>query len=77
MEITPVVFWNVLLTLVIAPAFWAFRSLLAEIKRIDILLARTREEYATKNDLRDNMQSVMDALHRVEDKLDKVLAKEK
>jgi hypothetical protein len=77
MEITPVVFWNVLLTLVIAPAFWAFRSLLAEIKRIDILLARTREEYATKTDLRDNMQSVMDALHRVEDKLDKVLAKEK
>jgi hypothetical protein len=75
MEITPVVFWNVLLTLVIAPAFWAFRSLLAEIKRIDILLARTREEYATKTDLRDNMQSVMDALHRVEDKLDKVLNK--
>ena len=77
MEVTPVVFWNVLLTLVIAPAFWAFRSLLAEIKRIDILLARTREEYATKSDLRDNMQSVMEALHRVEDKLDKVLAKEK
>lgn len=75
MEITPVVFWNVLLTLVIAPAFWAFRSLLAEIKRIDILLARTREEYATKTDLRDNMQNVMDALHRVEDKLDKVLNK--
>lgn len=75
MEITPVVFWNVLLTLVIAPAFWAFRSLLAEIKRIDILLARTREEYATKNDLRDNTQNVMDALHRVEDKLDKVLNK--
>lgn len=75
MEITPVVFWNVLLTLVIAPAFWAFRSLLAEIKRIDILLARTREEYATKSDLRDNMQNVMDALHRVEDKLDKVLNK--
>ena len=76
MEITPVVFWNVLLTLVIAPAFWAFRSLLAEIKRIDILLARTREEYSTKNDLRDNTQNVMEALHRVEDKLDKVLAKE-
>ena len=77
MEITPVVFWNVLLTLVIAPAFWAFRSLLAEIKRIDILLARTREEYSTKNDLRDNTQNVMEALHRVEDKLDKVLAKER
>ena len=76
MEITPVVFWNVLLTLVIAPALWAFRSLIAEIKRIDILLGRTREEYATKQELRDDMRCVMDALHRVEDKLDKVLAKE-
>lgn len=76
MEITPVVFWNVLLTLVIGPALWAFRSLLAEIKRIDILLRRTREEYATKHELRDDMKRVMDALHRVEDKLDKVLAKE-
>jgi len=75
MEITPVVFWNVLLTLVIAPALWAFRSLIAEIKRIDILLARTREEYATKDELRDDMRRVMDALHRVEDKLDKVLNK--
>jgi len=76
MEITPVVFWNVLLTLVIAPALWAFRSLIAETKRIDILLGRTREEYATKHELRDDMKRVMDALHRVEDKLDKVLAKE-
>ena len=76
MEISPVIFWNVLLTLVIAPAFWAFRSLLSEIKRIDILLGRTREEYATKHELRDDMRRVMDALHRVEDKLDKVLAKE-
>ena len=75
MEITPVIFWNVLLTLVIAPALWAFRSLIAEIKRIDILLARTREEYATKHELRDDMKRVMDALHRVEDKLDKVLNK--
>jgi len=75
MEITPVVFWNVLLTLVIAPALWAFRSLIAEIKRIDILLGRTREEYATKHELRDDMTRVMDALHRVEDKLDKVLNK--
>ena len=69
-------FWNILLTLVVAPAFWMFRSLLSEVKRIDILLNRTREDYATKNELREDMQQVMGALHRVEDKLDRALSKE-
>ena len=69
-------FWNILLTLVVAPAFWMFRSLMAEVKRVDILLNRTREDYATKNELREDMQQVMGALHRVEDKLDRALSKE-
>ena len=73
MDISPVIFWNIVLTLVIAPAFWAVRSLITEIKRIDILLNKTREEYATRDELRDDMRQVMDALHRVEDKLDKAL----
>ena len=73
MDISPVIFWNIVLTLVIAPAFWGFRSLVSELKRIDILLNKTREEYATRTELRDDMRQVMDALHRVEDKLDKAL----
>ena len=68
-------FWNIILTLVIAPAFWMFRSMMGELKRIDILVNRTREEYATKNELRDDMDRVMEALHRVEDKLDRALSK--
>ena len=44
MEINPILFWNLILTLVIAPAFWTFRGLIAEVKRIDILLNKTREE---------------------------------
>ena len=76
MEINPVIFWNVVLTLIIAPAFWAFRSLMQEVKRIDILLNRTREDYATRQEMRDDMKVVVDALHRVEDKLDRVLSKE-
>ena len=51
-EISPVIFWNVVLTLVIAPAIWMFRNLMAEVKRIDILLNRTREDYSTKQELR-------------------------
>ena len=69
-------FWNIILTLVIAPAVWAFRGLIQEVKRIDILLNKTREEYATRKELRDDLTQVMDALHRVEDKLDKVLSKD-
>ena len=76
MEINPIMLWNFVLTIVIPFAFWAFRSLLQEIKRIDILLNRTREDYATKHELREDMRRVMEALHRVEDKLDRVLSKE-
>jgi len=74
-EISPVIFWNVVLTLVIAPAIWMFRNQMAEVKRIDILLNRTREDYSTKQELREDMRMVTEALHRLEDKLDKVLEK--
>lgn len=73
MEMSSMMFWNILLTLVIAPALWTFRQLMAEVKRIDILLNRTREEYATKTELREDMRIINDALHRVEDKLDRAL----
>ena len=76
-EISPVIFWNVVLTLVIAPAIWMFRNLMGEVKRIDILLNRTREDYSTKQELREAMRMVTDALHRLEDKLDKVLERGK
>ena len=76
-EISPVIFWNVVLTLVIAPAIWMFRNLMGEVKRIDILLNRTREEYSTKQELREDMRMVTEALHRLEDKLDKVLERGK
>ena len=67
-------FWNIILTVVIAPVFWAFRQMFAEVKRLQILLNKTREDYATKAELRDDMRQVMEALHRLEDKLDKALS---
>ena len=75
MEMSSMMFWNILLTLVIAPALWTFRQLMGEVKRIDILLNRTREEYATKTELREDMRQINEALHRVEDKLDRALSK--
>jgi len=76
MEITPWILWNVILSLVIAPVVWVFRGIMSEVKRIDILLNRTREDYATRKEMRDDMKVVVDALHRVEDKLDRVLSKD-
>ena len=73
MEVNPILFWNGLLTLVIAPAIWVFRSVLIEMKRLDILLNKTREEYAKRDDVKEDMHIVMDALQRLEDKLDKIL----
>ena len=74
MEISSMMFWNILLTLVIAPALWTFRQLMSEVKRIDILLNRTREDYATKTELREDMRLINEALHRLEDKLDRALS---
>ena len=67
-------FWNILLTLVIAPALIAFRTMQQEVKRIDILVARTREEYTTKEDMRDAQDRIMTSLRRLEDKLDLMLS---
>ena len=73
MEVNPILFWNGILTLVIAPVIWVFRSMFNEVKRLDILLNKTREEYAKRDDVKEDMHTVMDALKRLEDKLDKIL----
>lgn len=54
--------------------YWA-STLQKEVKRIEILLNRTREDYATRTDTRDDMRALMDGLHRVEDKLDRILGR--
>jgi|TARA_Y100001937_G_scaffold19121_1_gene26414 hypothetical protein len=68
MTVEPVFFWNLLLTLVIAPAVFIFRALQQEVKRIDILLNKTREDYAKRDD-------VTQAINRLEEKIDRILEK--
>ena len=76
MEMSSMMAWNVLLTLVIGPAFFIVRSMLAEIKRIDVLLNKTREQMATRAEVKEDMSQVLQALHRVEDKLDRALGRQ-
>jgi hypothetical protein len=67
---------DMLLGLIVAGGAWWANGITKEQKRVEILLNKTREEYATRADMRDDMRRVMEALHRVEDKLDKVLSRE-
>ena len=67
---------DTLIGLVVAGGAWWANGMTKEQKRIEILLNKTREEYATRTEMRDDMRRVMEALHRVEDKLDKVLSRE-
>jgi len=67
---------DLLIALVVAGGGWWVKSMSDEVKRIQILVNKTREDYATKFELRDDMHRVMEALHRVEDKLDKVLSRD-
>lgn len=67
---------NLLLGLVVTGFAWFLRDHNEEQKRLGILINKTREEYATREDVRSDMRQVMDALHRVEDKLDKVLQRD-
>jgi len=64
---------DMLLGVILAGGAWFLVNLSNEVKRISILLNRTREDYATKTELRDDMDRLMEALHRLEDKLDRVL----
>ena len=73
MEMTSLV--DMLLGLLAAGAWWA-NGMTREQKRLEILLNKTREEYATREDVRSDVRQVMEALHRVEDKLDRVLQRD-
>tara|TARA_R100001440_G_scaffold44024_3_gene63782 strand:+ start:4572 stop:4802 length:231 start_codon:yes stop_codon:yes gene_type:complete len=65
-----------LMGIIILGGGWFLGTQAKELKRVEILLNRTREDYATRSDMKDDMRAVMDALHRVEDKLDRVLGKD-
>lgn len=72
-------FWNIFITLVLAPVLYSIRQNGSELKRLDILLNKTREEVATnyvlKVDNKDIMKSVMERFDKLEEKIDKLMEK--
>ena len=68
--------WNILITLIIAPVVYSIRQNFVELKRIDVLLNKTREEvartYVTKDEMESSMDRVIRMLSKLETKLDKL-----
>jgi|TARA_S200002703_G_scaffold125473_1_gene111743 hypothetical protein len=67
---------DTLIGIVVAGGAWYIAGQAKELKRVEILLNRTREDYITRVEQRDDMRQVMEALHRVEDKLDRALGRD-
>ena len=69
--------WNIFLTLVVAPILYSIRSNTSEIKRLDILLNKTREEmakeYVTKTDSSYVMNQIVSRFDRIEEKIDRLM----
>ena len=68
--------WNILITLVFVPILNSIRVNTQELKRLEILVNKTREElakeYVTKVELKDDMGILMDRIDKIGEKLDKL-----
>ena len=60
MELSSYIVWNIVLTLVVAPVLYAIRANSTELKRLDILINKTREEMAKDYVSRDTFEYDMD-----------------
>lgn len=65
------------MTLVFGPIIYGIRANATEIKRVDILLNKTREEVAmrfvTKEELIMNMDRVIERIDKLDAKIDKLI----
>ena len=66
---------DILLAVLLTGVGWFLSNQFREVKRIDILLNRTREDFASKSDLAYAVDKLSEGIHRMEDKLDKALTK--
>jgi len=69
--------WNLVLTALLGVVSWILKDKAAELKRLEILLNKTREEvareYVTKVDVHNDINRVLDRIDRLENKLDAFL----
>jgi hypothetical protein len=75
MEMDNGMIWDAILSVFVPVAVIVVRSLSSRLEKTEDLLARTREEYATKYEMTNNMTNMMAAMRRLEDKIDSLLKK--
>jgi hypothetical protein len=63
------------LTAILGIFGWILKSHMDEVKRLQILLNRTREDYATKADLHSDINRVLARLDLLEKKIDRLIEK--
>jgi len=71
--------WLILVTLAIAPLGFFVRQYVSEVKRLDILLNKTREEvardYVTREQIEKEFQRILDSIDRIDQKIDRLQTK--
>ena len=84
MDIDMTIASNVILSLIVAPLILVIRAQIGELRRIDILLNKTREElgrdYVSKMEMETVLDRIMNAIDRLSQKVDRLFeerAKEK
>ena len=80
MELSAYIIWNVFITLVLASIWFQIRQNSEELKRHDILINKTREEiarqYVTKEELKNDMDNLIDRIKIIDEKLDKLFERQ-
>ena len=75
MEVSIPMIWNIIVTLIVAPMAWWISHMSSEVKRLNILINLTRENYIKREDHQSEMSRVVDHLVRLEGKIDKLAEK--
>ena len=76
MDIDMTIAWNVILTLIVAPLILVIRAQIGELRRIDILVNKTREElgrdYVSKMEMETVLDRIINAIDRLSQKVDRL-----
>jgi len=70
---TPEMLWSAGLSGAVAFFGWVLRTHAEEVKRLQILLNRTREDYATRADMHADINRVLARIDSLDTKIDRIL----
>ena len=73
--------WNLVLTGLLGVLSWVLKDKASELKRLEILVNKTREEvakeYVTKVEVHSDINRVLDRIDRLENKIDLFIREQK